>query len=74
MGDKYEVLHWDYYKGEYVSDGYTNSFLKAMYMVHKLERTWHCVTIQFRRDKVKSKGKFDINMNEMTDFTSTDFE
>lgn len=72
MGCKYEVLYYDYYKGEYISYEYTNSFLKALFTVHKLKKTWRCVSIKFRRNKVKVKGKLNINFNDMTDITCTD--
>lgn len=55
MGGKYEILHYDWIEDEYVSDGFTNSFLKAMAMVRKLEKTWYCVAIKFRRGKVNRK-------------------
>ena len=68
MGGKYEVLYWNWVKEEYISEGYTNSFFKAMSMVRKLERTWSCVVIQFRRNKVK------LDIKSWDDVTMTDFE
>lgn len=68
MGGKYEVIYWDGLRGKYVSEGYTNSFFKAMSMVRKLEKTWDCVSIQFRRNKVK------INTSSWNSLTMTNFE
>lgn len=68
MGGKYEVLYWDWVNGDYVSKGYTNSFIKAMLMVRKLEKTWSCVVIQFRRNRVK------LNIKSWDDITMTNFE
>lgn len=53
MGGKYEVLYWDWQNGEEVTAEYTNSFIRAMRLVRKLERKYNCVSIKFRRDKVK---------------------
>jgi hypothetical protein len=53
MGGKYEILYWDWVTEKYVSECYTDSFFKAMSMVRKLEKTWGCVVIKFRRNKVK---------------------
>ena len=53
MEAKYEVLYWDYINGKYVTAEYTNSFIKAMRLVCKLEKKYYCVSIRFRRDKVK---------------------
>lgn len=55
MGDKYEVLYWDCVKGDYVSKGRTNIFLKAILMVRKLERIWNCVIIKFQRNRVNKR-------------------
>lgn len=76
MGDKYEVLYWDYYRSDYVSEGYTNSLLKALLMVRKLEKKWHCVAIKFRRNRVKPNTKLyiDVDTEEINNFTSSDFE
>ena len=68
MGGKYEVLYYNWDKDTYVSEGYTNSFFKAMRMVRKLERTWNCVAIKFRRNKVK------IDTSSWTSITMTSFE
>jgi hypothetical protein len=53
MGGKYEVLYWDYENGVEVTEEYTNSIFRAIYLLHKLEKKYYCVTIKFRRDKVK---------------------
>ncbi len=53
MGAKYEVLYWDYKNGKYVTVEHTNSFIKAMWLVCKFEKKYPCVSIIFRRDKVK---------------------
>lgn len=55
MGGKYEVLYWDYENGVEVPVEYTNSIFRAIYLLHKLEKKSYCVTIKFRRDKVKEK-------------------
>lgn len=55
MGAKYEVVYWDYKQGKEVSEEYTNSIFRAFYLLHKLEKEWYCVSIKFRRDKVKEK-------------------
>jgi hypothetical protein len=68
MGGKYEILYYDWLKKEYVSQGYTESFFKAMRMVRKLEKTWHCVAIKFRRNKVR------INTDSWTSITMTPYE
>ena len=68
MGDKYEVLYYDWHKETYVSEGYTRSFFKAMRMVRKLEKTWDCVAIKFRRDKVK------LDIKSWNNITMTEFE
>lgn len=68
MGGKYEILYWDWIDGKYVSKGYTNSFFKAMSMVRKLERTWDCVVIQFRRNRAK------IDTNSWNNITMVGFE
>ena len=68
MGGKYEVLYWDWVKEDFISKGFTNSFLKAMLMVRKLERTWSCVVIQFRRNRVK------IDIKSWNDVTIIDSE
>ena len=70
MGGKYEILYWDWIDGKYVSKGYANSFFKAMSMVRKLEKTWDCVVIQFRRNKIKLK----LNTNSWNSITMTNFE
>lgn len=54
MGTKYEVIYWDYMKGEEVTEEHTNSLFRAVYLVHKLEKRWHCVTVKLRRNKVKT--------------------
>ena len=53
MGNKYEVLYWDYYTGKEVTVTYTDSFRKALWLVRKYEKKWHCVSIKFRRNRVK---------------------
>lgn len=53
MGAKYEVIYWDYLKGEEVIEERTNSLFRALYLVRKLEKRWHCVTVKLRRNKVK---------------------
>lgn len=53
IGNKYEVSYWDYYVGKEVTVTYTGSFLKAMWLVKKYEKKWHCVSIKFRRNRVK---------------------
>lgn len=53
MENKYEVLYWDYYVGKEVTVTYTGSFLKALWLVRKYEKKWHCVSIKFRRNRVK---------------------
>ena len=53
MGGKYEIRYWDYEKGVEVLEEYTNSLFRAIYLLHKLEKKYYCVTIKFRRDKVK---------------------
>lgn len=53
MGGKYEVLYWDWKNGKEVSEEITNSIFRAIYLLHKLEKEWYCVTIRFRRGKVK---------------------
>ena len=68
MGGKYEVLYWDWIAGKYISEAYTNSFFKAMRMVRKLEKTWSCVVIQFRRDNVK------LDIKSWNNITMTEFE
>ena len=68
MGGKYEILYWDCVVGKYVSEGYTNSFFKAMSIVRKLEKTWDCVVIQFRRNRVK------LNIKSWDNITMTNFE
>ena len=54
MGGKYEVIYWDYKIGKEITEEYTNSIFRAIYLLHKLEKQWHCVTIKFRRNKVKN--------------------
>ena len=70
MGGKYEVIYWDWIREKYVSEGYTNSFFKAMSMVRKLEKTWDCVSICFRRNKVKAK----LDTKSWNSITMTYFE
>lgn len=70
MGGKYEILYWDWIDGKYVSKGYTNSFFKAMSMVRKLEKTWDCVFIGFRRNKVNVK----LDTKSWNSITKTSFE
>ena len=70
MGGKYEIIYWDWDREKYVSEGFTNSFFKAMSMVRKLEKTWGCVFIGFRRNKVKLK----INTSSCNSITMTHFE
>ena len=53
MENKYEVLYWDYYVGKEVTVTYTGSFLKAMWLVKKYEKKWHCVSVKFRRNRAK---------------------
>ena len=47
------MLYWDYYVGKEVTVTYTDSFLKALWLVRKYEKKWHCVSIKFRRNRVK---------------------
>ena len=70
MGGKYEVIYWDWMRSKYVSEGFTNSFFKAMSMVRKLEKTWDCVSIHFRRNKVKVK----LDTKSWNSITMTNFE
>ena len=35
VGNKYEVSYWDYYVGKEVTVTYTDSFLKALWLVRK---------------------------------------
>ena len=70
MGGKYEVMYWDWITGKYISEGYTNSFFKAMHMVCKLEKTWDCVSIHFRRNKVKVQ----LDTKSWNSITMTNFE
>ena len=70
MGGKYEVIYWDGDREKYVSEGFTNSFFKAMSMVRKLEKTWGCVFIGFRRNKVKVK----LNTKSWNSITTTNFD
>ena len=37
-----------------VSVELTDSIFRAIYLLHKLEKEWYCVTIKFRRNKVKN--------------------
>lgn len=53
MGAKYEISYWDYTKGKEVVAEHTNSLLRAMWLVHYLEKRWFCVTVKLRRDKVR---------------------
>ena len=53
MGGKYEILYWNWEISKDVVVEYTNSIFRAIYLLHKLEKEWGCVTIKFRRDKVK---------------------
>ena len=55
MGAKYEVVYWDYEQGREISVEYTNSIIKAFLLLCKLEREWYCVSIKFRRDRVREK-------------------
>lgn len=61
MGGKYEVLYWDWTIGKEVSEEITDSIFRAIYLLHKLEKEWYCVTIKFRREKVKEYNKKLIN-------------
>lgn len=53
MGAKYEVIYWDWQNGKEVTEENTNSFVRAMLLVRKLEKQYHCVSIKFRRGKIK---------------------
>lgn len=53
MGTKYEIRYWDYIHNTEVVAERTNSLFRALWLLHKLEKEWHCVTIKFRRDKVR---------------------
>ena len=55
MGGKYEISYWDWKIGKDIVVEHTNSIFKAIRLLHKLEKEWACVTIKFRRDKVKYK-------------------
>ena len=68
MSWKYEILYYDWLKKEYITEGYTDSFFKAMCMVRKLEKTWDCVAIKFRRDKVK------LDIKSWNNITMIEFE
>ena len=48
MGDKYEVLYFDYHTGKYESVGYYHWFFKAKRVAKKLCKTWYCVDIRLR--------------------------
>ena len=54
MGRKYEVIYWDWKVAKEVSVELTDSIFRAIYLLHKLEKEWYCVTIKFRRNKVKN--------------------
>ena len=54
---KYEVTYWDYDRQREVSEYSTDSFFKALRTVHQLEKRYHCVSIRFRRYKVKDGEK-----------------
>ena len=47
------MTYWDYIFCKEVSVEHTNSLLRAIYLLHKLEKQWGCVSIKFRRNKVK---------------------
>ena len=55
MENKYEVLYWDYYVGKETTVTYTDSFLKAMWLVRKYEKMALCINKvsqkQSKRDK-----------------------
>ena len=70
MGGKYEIIYCDWDRNRYVSEGYTNSFFKAMSLVRKLEKTWDCVFIGFRRNKVKAR----LNTDSWNSITMTHIE
>jgi hypothetical protein len=53
MGTKYEVRYWDYIHNTEVTAEHTNSLFRALRLLHKLEKEWYCVSIKFRRDKVR---------------------
>ena len=53
MGTKYEVTYWDWTIGKEFVEIRTNSIFKAIYTLLKLEKEWHCVSVKFRRNKVK---------------------
>lgn len=57
MGAKYEIIYWDYIHGKEVSVEHTNSLLRAWWLLHKLEKEWYCVTIKFRRYKVRQNNE-----------------
>ena len=52
MSAKYEVIYWDYIQCKEITEKYTNSFIEALWLVYKLEKKYHCVSIKFRRDRV----------------------
>ena len=58
MGGKYEVIYFDWKIGTEVPEEYTNSIFRAIYLLHKLEKQYYCVTIKFRRDKVKQENRW----------------
>lgn len=58
MGGKYEVIYFDWKNGTEVTEEYTNSIFRAIYLLHKLEKQYYCVTIKFRRDKVKQENRW----------------
>lgn len=53
MGAKYEIRYWDYIHNTEVTVERTNSLFRALRLLHKLEKEWYCVTIKFRRNKVR---------------------
>ena len=55
MGTKYEIRYWDYIHNAEVVAERTNSLFRALWLLHKLEKKWYCVTIKFRRDKVRQQ-------------------
>ena len=57
MGGKYEVFYYDYEVRAELGECFTNSFIKALLLVLKLEKQWYCVGIRFRRNRVKARRK-----------------
>ena len=68
--NKYEVLYWDYYVGKEVTVTYTGSFLKALWLVRKYEKKWHCVSVKFRRNRVKKVEDMKIVFGDMRNLTA----